>query len=107
VRHHCPASNDLIKGEKKSLTGWWWLITLIPALMRQPRDRRISEFETSLVYKANSRTSKVATQRNPVWKKRRRRKRRKRKRRKRKRRRKLLIDVSSHLGFSEFQMQSS
>jgi hypothetical protein len=32
------------------------------------RDRQISEFEASLVYKVSSRTTR-ATQRNPVWKK--------------------------------------
>jgi hypothetical protein len=31
------------------------------------KDRRISEFEASLVYRVSSRTAK-ATQRNPVWK---------------------------------------
>jgi hypothetical protein len=31
------------------------------------RDRRISEFEASLVYKVSSRTAR-AIQRNPVWK---------------------------------------
>jgi hypothetical protein len=39
---------------------------LIPALGRQ-RGRQISEFETSLVYRVNSRTAR-ATQRNPVTK---------------------------------------
>jgi hypothetical protein len=32
------------------------------------RDRRISEFKASLVYRVSSRTAR-ATQRNPVWKK--------------------------------------
>jgi hypothetical protein len=42
------------------------------------RDRRISEFEASLVYRVSSRTAK-AIQRNPVSKKKRKEKKRKRK----------------------------
>jgi hypothetical protein len=44
---------------------FWWRTPLIPALRRQ---RQISEFESSLVYKVSSRTAR-ATQRNPVLKK--------------------------------------
>jgi hypothetical protein len=46
---------------------WWWCTPLIPALRRQSRGRRISEFEASLVYRVSSRTAR-ATQRNPVLK---------------------------------------
>ena len=44
------------------LAGQWWLLPLIPALGRQ---RWVSKFETSLVYRVSSRTAK-AIQRNPV-----------------------------------------
>jgi hypothetical protein len=43
----------------------WWRTPLIPALGRQ---RRISEFKASLVYRVSSRTAR-ATQRNLVSKK--------------------------------------
>ena len=43
-----------------------WHMPLIPTL--EGRDRRISEFEATLVYKMNLRTA-IATQRNPVSKK--------------------------------------
>ena len=36
--------------------------------MGKPGGRQISEFEASLVYKVNSRTARVVTQRNPVLK---------------------------------------
>jgi hypothetical protein len=42
----------------------WWHTPLIPALGRQ---RQVSEFEVSLVYKVSSRTAR-AIQRNPVSK---------------------------------------
>jgi hypothetical protein len=45
----------------------WWCTPLIPAL-GGGRDRQISEFEASLVYRVSSRTAK-AIQRNPVSKK--------------------------------------
>ena len=44
----------------------WWRTPLIPAL--GGRDRQISEFEVSLVYRVSSRTAR-ATQRDPVSKK--------------------------------------
>jgi hypothetical protein len=43
----------------------WWCTPLILALGRQRR--RLSEFESSLVYRVSSRTAR-ATQRNPVSK---------------------------------------
>jgi hypothetical protein len=43
----------------------WWRTPLIPAL--EGRDRRISEFEASLINRVSSRTAR-ATQRNPVSK---------------------------------------
>jgi hypothetical protein len=48
----------------------WWYTPLIPALGSQHlggRDRRISEFQDSLVYKVSSRKAR-ATQKNPVLK---------------------------------------
>jgi hypothetical protein len=47
---------------KSSGAGWWWRTPLIPS---GGRGRRISEFETSLVYKVSSRTARD-TQRNPL-----------------------------------------
>lgn len=43
--------------------GWWWLISLMPALRKQRQ--AISEFENILVYTASSRITGVI-QRNPV-----------------------------------------
>ena len=40
---------------------------LIPPLKR-PRQADLGEFESSLVYKVNSRTARAVTQRNPVSK---------------------------------------
>jgi hypothetical protein len=51
--------------KRKPQAGQWWRMSLIPALGRQ---RQISEFEASLVYRVSSRTAR-ATQRNPVLKK--------------------------------------
>ena len=42
-------------------------MALFPALERQ-RQADLSEFETSLVYKAVSRSARTVTQRNPVLK---------------------------------------
>ena len=47
------------------MAGQWWLTPLIPAL--GGRNKLISEFEASLVYRASSRTAR-ATQRNPASK---------------------------------------
>jgi hypothetical protein len=62
---------------------------LIPALGRQGRGRRISEFEASLVYRVSSSTAR-ATQRNPVSKK----------PKKKKKRKKLWMNVSFLPNFS-------
>jgi hypothetical protein len=37
---------------------WWWHTPFIPALERQ-RPRYLCEFETSLVYRNNSRTARI------------------------------------------------
>ena len=46
---------------------WWWHMPLIPALRRQDRGRRFSEFKTTLEYRECSRALKP-TQRNSVFK---------------------------------------
>ena len=50
----------------KHLAWPWWCTPLIPALSKQ-RKVDLCEFETSLVYRASSRTAR-ATQRSPVSK---------------------------------------
>jgi hypothetical protein len=58
-----PNKNILKKIKMVLRAGQWWCTSLIPALVG--RDKWISEFEASLVYKVSSRTAR-ATQRNSV-----------------------------------------
>jgi hypothetical protein len=51
------------------------------------RDRQISEFEASQVYKVSSRTARTI-QRNPVWKKKKKKKRKEKRKKERKRKKK-------------------
>jgi hypothetical protein len=57
------------------------------------RGRRISEFETSLVYRVSSRTAR-ATQRNPVSKKMKKKRKRRRRRKKKKKKKKKASGVA-------------
>ena len=55
-----------MKQKPENQLGRWWCTPLIPALGRQ-RQEDLREFETSLVYRASSRTGSKA-KRNPVSK---------------------------------------
>jgi hypothetical protein len=55
-----------MKLEKWGFTGQWWYTTWILSLKRK-RQRNVSEFEASLVYRASSRPAR-AIQQNPVSK---------------------------------------
>ena len=61
---HTDTHSHIVKN--KSLSQAWWRMPLIPALRWQTQ-ADLCEFKASLVYKTSSRTTRVVTQRNPVF----------------------------------------
>ena len=63
-----PTNKNKTKQKTNKNVWGWWHMPLIPALWSQSQVD-LSEFETSLVYRASCRTGSKVTQRDPVSKK--------------------------------------